>query len=160
MSTDRLLEVGRIAKPHGLMGEVVVDLWTDQPDRLDSGSVLTSDAGDLQVLSSRPHQGRYLVCFEGVVDRLGADALRGTVLRALPVDVPGTLWVHELVGAEVVATDGRVLGTVEAVEPNPASDLLVLAGGGLIPLRFVIDHQVGVRVTVDVPEGLLDTAGD
>jgi len=45
------------------------------------------------------------------------------------------------------------------VEPNPASDLLVLTGGGLIPLRFVIDHQAGVRVTVDVPEGLLDTAG-
>lgn len=154
-----MLDVGRIAKPHGLVGEVVVDLWTDQTDRLDPGSVLNSDAGELQVLSSRPHQGRYLVCFEGVVDRLGADALRGTVLRAPPVDAPGTLWVHELVGAEVVATDGRVLGTVDAVEPNPASDLLVLTGGGLIPLRFVIDHQVGVRVTVDVPEGLLDTAG-
>ncbi len=154
-----MLDVGRIAKPHGLVGEVVVDLWTDQTDRLDPGSVLNSDAGELHVLSSRPHQGRHLVCFEGVVDRLGADALRGTVLRAPPVDAPGTLWVHELVGAEVVATDGRVLGTVDAVEPNPASDLLVLTGGGLIPLRFVIDHQVGVRVTVDVPEGLLDTAG-
>jgi 16S rRNA processing protein RimM len=154
-----MLGVGRIAKPHGLVGEVVVDLWTDQTDRLDPGSVLNSDAGELQVLSSRPHQGRYLVCFEGVVDRSGADALRGTVLRAPPVDAPGTLWVHELVGAEVVAADGRVLGTVDAVEPNPASDLLVLTGGGLIPLRFVIDHQVGVRVTVDVPEGLLDTAG-
>ena len=45
-----------------------------------------------------------------------------------------------------------------AVEANPASDLLVLAGGGLVPLRFVVDHQAGVRVAVDVPDGLLDTA--
>ena len=109
--------------------------------------------------ASRPHQGRYLVTFEGVVDRAGADALRGLELRARPVEVPGVLWVHELVGSEVVSTDGQVLGTVAAVEANPASDLLVLSGGGLVPLRFVTDHQAGVRVTVDVPDGLLDTAG-
>ena len=66
------------------------------------------------------------------------------------------LWVHELVGAEVVAADGRVLGTVAAVEANPASDLLVLEGGGLIPLRFVTGHRARVRVTVDIPDGLLD----
>jgi hypothetical protein len=49
---------------------------------------------------------------------------------------------------------------VEAVEPNPASDLLVLAGGGLVPLRFVVAHEPGVSVTVDVPEGLLETGDD
>lgn len=156
---EPLLDVGRVAKPHGLMGEVVIELWSDQVERLDTGSVLATDAGDLRVVASRPHQGRYLVFFEGVVDRSGADALRGLVLRAPPVDVPGALWVHELVGVEVVSTDGRVLGTVEAVEANPASDLLVLAGGGLVPLRFVTDHQAGVRVTVDVPDGLLEEPG-
>jgi 16S rRNA processing protein RimM len=154
-----LLDVGRVAKPHGLMGEVVVELWSDRADRLDTGSVLATEAGELRVAASRPHQGRYLVFFEGVVDRAGAESLRGLVLRAPPVEVPGTLWVHELVGAEVVSTDGRVLGTVEGVEANPASDLLVLEGGGLVPLRFVTDHQAGVRVTVDVPDGLLDEPG-
>jgi 16S rRNA processing protein RimM len=138
------------------MGEVVVELWSDRADRLESGSVMTTDAGDLRVVASRPHQGRYLVFFEGVVDRSGADTLRGLVLRAPPVDVPGAMWVHDLVGAQVVSTDGRLLGTVEAVEANPASDLLVLAGGGLVPLCFVTDHLAGVRVTVDIPEGLLD----
>ena len=144
-----------MVKPHGLGGEVVVDLWSELTSRLDPGSVLHTDGGDLRVGSSRPHQGRWLVRFEGVADRNGAEALRDRVLRAEPVAVNGILWVHELLGAEVVATDGRVLGKVAAVEANPASDLLVLDGGGLIPLRFVTGHEAGVRVTVDVPEGLL-----
>lgn len=155
-SPGPLLDVGRVVKPHGLSGEVVVERWSDLGERLAPGSILSTEVGDLQVRSSRPHQGRDLVRFEGVVDRAGAEALRGVVLRARPVEVPGALWVHELVGAEVVTVDGRVLGTVAAVEANPASDLLVLDGGGLIPLRFVTSHEAGVRVTVDVPDGLLD----
>jgi 16S rRNA processing protein RimM len=156
-----LLEVGRVAKAHGLTGEVAVDVWSGRADRLAPGSIFASpDAtgsdGELRVASSRPHQGRYLVRFEGIGDRSGAEALQGRVLLAPPVDDPEALWVHELVGASVVSTDGRPLGTVAAVEANPASDLLVLAGGGLIPLRFVVDHRAGERVTVDIPDGLLD----
>ena len=47
---------------------------------------------------------------------------------------------------------------MESVEANPASDLLVLAGGPLIPLRFVVSTEPGVRVVVDIPDGLLDLA--
>jgi 16S rRNA processing protein RimM len=151
-----LLDVGRVVRAHGLRGEVVVGLWSDRVERLAPGSVFSTDAGDLVVRSSRPHQGRHLVELEGIVDRTGAEALRGLVLRAPPVEAPDVLWVHELVGAEVVSPEGKILGRVEAVEPNPASDLLVLEGGGLVPLRFVIDHLPHERVTVDVPEGLLD----
>jgi 16S rRNA processing protein RimM len=151
-----VLDVGRVVKPHGLAGEVVVDLWSDPAERLSPSTRLQSDRGPMVVVSSRPHQGRHLVRFEGVADRSGAEALRGLVLRAEPLDVPDALWVHELVGARVVTVDGRDLGTVEAVEANPASDLLVLDGGALVPLRFVVDHEAGARVTVDVPEGLVD----
>jgi 16S rRNA processing protein RimM len=151
-----LLEVGRVAKAHGLTGEVAVDLWSGRPERLAPGVVFTTDDGDLQVATTRAHQGRYLVRFEGIVDRSGAEALRGRVLRAPPLDDPDTFWVHELVGADVVSVDGRSFGTVVAVEANPASDLLVLDGGRLVPLRFVVDHEPGTRVTVDVPPGLLD----
>jgi 16S rRNA processing protein RimM len=56
----------------------------------------------------------------------------------------------------VVDVDGVELGTVSGVEANPASDLLVLSGGGLIPLTFVTGSEPGVRVTVDIPDGLLD----
>ena len=67
------------------------------------------------------------------------------------------LWVHELVGATVRDTGGALLGTVASVEANPASDLLVLESGGLIPVRFVTKHDAAGRtVDVDIPEGLLD----
>ncbi|HEY6427168.1 MAG TPA: ribosome maturation factor RimM, partial [Acidimicrobiales bacterium] len=137
-----LLTVGRVTKAHGLGGEVVVHLWTDVVERLAPGSVLSSDRGPLQVVSSRPLGGqrdRYLVGFEGVGDRVAAERLQGVDLSAEPVEVPGTLWVHELVGALVLdVASGAELGRVSAVEANPASDLLVLESGVLIPARFVV----------------------
>lgn len=143
-----------MVKPHGLRGEVVVDLVTNRTERLAPGSLLSSAAGDLRVERASPHQGRWIVAFAGMVDREGAEAVRGMVLSAPAMHDPDALWVHELVGAEVETADGRGHGPVVAVEANPASDLLVLAGGGLVPLRFVVSHQPG-RVVVDPPEGLL-----
>ncbi len=148
------LEVGRVVKPHGLRGEVVVDLVTNRTERLAPGSLLCSTAGDLEVERSSPHQGRWIVAFAGMDDRDGAEALRGVVLSAPAIHDPDALWVHELVGSEVETADGRGHGRVVAVEANPASDLLVLDGGALVPLRFVVCHRPG-RVVVDPPEGLL-----
>ncbi|MGH9109545.1 MAG: ribosome maturation factor RimM [Acidimicrobiales bacterium] len=152
----RTLDVGRVVKPHGLGGEVVVELWSDPAVRLVPGASMDTDAGPLRVLSARPHQRRHLVRFAGVTDRAGAERLHGLALRAAPLEDPGVLWIHQLVGAAAVTAAGQALGTVVAVEANPASDLLVLDGGGLVPLRFVTDLQPGARVTVDVPEGLVD----
>jgi len=154
-----LLEVGRVVKPHGLRGEVIVSLVTDRNERLAPGSVLSSGGGTLEVLRSSPHQGRWIVAFAGVSDRGGAESLRGTVLSAPPLDDPATLWVHELVGAEVMGVEvvgvgARSYGRVEGVEANPASDLLVLEGGELVPLCFVVSHEPG-RVVIDPPPGLL-----
>jgi 16S rRNA processing protein RimM len=152
-----LLEVGRIDKPHGLRGDVVVALITDRTERVAVGATLhTKDARALRVSSARPHQNRWIVQFEGVTTRNDADALHGAALYAEPIDDPDTLWVHELIGATVVdAADGRELGQVDSVEENPASDLLVLDSGALIPLRFVTEREAG-RIVVDVPPGLLD----
>ena len=85
-----------------------------------------------------------------------ADRARDTRLFAPPLDDPDALWIHELIGSSVEDTSGRVLGTVESVQANPASDLLVLDGGALIPLRFVVGNEPGVRITVEIPDGLLD----
>jgi 16S rRNA processing protein RimM len=150
-----LLEVGHIAKAHGLKGEVIVDLSTDRVERLAPGTTLHTDHGTLTVEHSQPHQHRWIVAFRDVTDRESADALRGVVLRAEPIDDPDTLWIHELIGADVCDRAGRTLGEVSAVEANPASDLLVLDNGGLIPLRFVVEHGPG-RLVVDVPEGLFE----
>ncbi len=95
--------------------------------------------------------------FDGIEGRTAAESLRGTELEAEPLDVPGKLWVHELVGATVRDAAGTELGRVAAVEANPASDLLVLEGGGLIPLRFVTESDIAAgTLMVDIPEGLLD----
>ena len=153
---EHLLDVGRVVRPHGLRGETVVEPWSDLPERLAAGSVLETDRGPLTVIASRPHQGRMLVTFDGVEDRPAAEHLRGRILRAPAVDVPGVWWVHELVGAELFDTTGRRLGEVVAVEANPASDLLVLDGGALVPLRFVVERDPGGRLTAEVPEGLVE----
>jgi 16S rRNA processing protein RimM len=135
----------------------VVQLWTDLTGRLDPGSVLRTPHGDVTVEWAKPFGDRWIVQFEGVVDRTGAERLRGLELQAEAVEVPGTLWVHELIGAVVRDQAGTELGTVGAVEANPASDLLVLEGGGLIPLRFVTERdEVSGTLVVDIPEGLLD----
>lgn len=142
-------------KPHGLRGEVVVELFTNRTERLAPGTVLGSDRGPLEVVRSSAHQHRWIVAFAGVGDHAGAEALRGVTLSAEALEDPDALWVHELVGSEVVDAAGVTHGTVVAVEANPASDLLVLEGGGLVPLRFVVSSEPG-RVVVDPPAGLLD----
>jgi len=153
----RVLEVGRIVKAHGIRGEVIVDLISNRPDlRLAPGSRLSSPRGELEVLTSTPHQGRWIVAFRGVEDRNAAETYRGTPLSAEPIDGDdGTLWVHELIGSEVFDLAGRSYGPVEAVEANPASDLLVLSGDRLVPLVFVKTKLPG-RVVIDPPAGLLD----
>jgi 16S rRNA processing protein RimM len=148
-----MLEIGRIVKPHGLRGDVIVSLVTNRTERLDVGSVLEAGDRRLEVVRSSAHKGRWIVAFAGVNDIDAAEALRDTVLRAEPLDDPDELWVHDLLGSEVVDTGGTSHGTVAAVEANPASDLLVLDSGALVPLRFVVEHGPG-RVVVDPPEGL------
>ena len=157
-----LLEVARIDKPHGLRGDVVVSLISNVESRLDPGSVLTSDAGELVVVASRRHQHRWIVTFAGVDDEAAADALRGTVLRAPPMedpDDPDALWAHEVIGADVVDLSGTVVGRVTDLLDNPASDLLELEGGGLVPLRFVEGWDDDGRLVIDPPAGLLGDDG-
>lgn len=156
-----LLEVGRIGKAHGLRGEVVVRLVTDRLERLAPGSILQTNRGDFTVVSSRPHQDRWLVMFEGVNGRTEAEALHGVVLTAEPIEDPTALFVHDLVGAMVIDQGGVERGVVQSVLANPASDLLVLDDERLVPLNFVVgDLEVddaGRRIVrVEVPDGLFD----
>jgi 16S rRNA processing protein RimM len=151
-----LLEVGRITKPHGLRGEVIIHLVTDRVERVAPGSVLSSPKGAMRVEASRPHHRDWIVTLAGYDDRNGAEALRGLVLSAPPFDgEDDELWVHELIGCVVATPDGIEHGRVTAVEANPASDLLVLDDGRLVPLNFLIRHAPG-WLLVDVPAGLLD----
>jgi 16S rRNA processing protein RimM len=151
------LEVGHIAKAHGLHGEVVVVPLSNRPERFAAGSVLYLDGERRVVQSSRPHQDRFLVRFEGVDDRDGAERLRGRTLTGDPLGdaAEDEVWVHELIGARVRDRSGRAIGAVVAVEANPAHDLLVLDTGALIPIVFVVERHER-DVVVELPEGLLE----
>jgi 16S rRNA processing protein RimM len=164
-----LLEIGRITKPHGLQGEVLVNLSSTEASRLAPGSVLHAPDRDLVVIRSSRHHQRWIVQFEGVGSREAAEALQGLVLRAEAKDraddqgsdgEDDALWAHELIGARVVDQGQVARGVVISVIDNPASDLLELDSGALVPLRFVIGGLEpgpdGSLLHVEAPDGLFD----
>lgn len=153
-----MLHVGRVDKAHGLRGEVVVSLVTNRAERVAPGARLYLDeAGgrELVVLTSIPFTHRWIVAFDGIFDRNASESIAHRDLYAEPLDDPDALWVHELVGKRVVDQHGTDRGPVVSVEANPASDLLVLDSGALVPMTFVVATDADV-VTVDVPDGLFD----
>jgi 16S rRNA processing protein RimM len=156
-SAPQRLEIGRIGRPHGLRGDVMVTLTTNHEERVAVGTTWWIGERQVTVESARPHGGRHLVHLSGLEDRDDAAALTGARVFALPLDdaPAGEVWVHQVIGASVVDRAGRAHGRVVAVEANPAHDLLVLEGGGLVPMVFVVERD-GDRVVIDPPDGLLD----
>jgi 16S rRNA processing protein RimM len=128
------LVIGRITRPHGVHGEVSVEVRTDEPDRRFAvGRVLPTDpaaAGPLTVDSLRWHSGRLLIQFAGVTDRNQAEELRGTWLtldsaEAGPSGDPDEFHDAELIGLAVVTTTGQPVGRVTDVR-HFGQDLLVI----------------------------------
>jgi 16S rRNA processing protein RimM len=158
MSDERgTLEVGRIIKAHGLRGQVLVDLWSDRHERLSPAQTLFTERGSLIVLSAAIHQKtRFLVNFDRITTREEAERWRGVVLSAPPIDDPDVIWIDQLFGAEVIDQHGVERGVVVDVEANPASDLMVLDSGSLVPLTFVVSVEAHHRVEIDAPEGLFE----
>jgi 16S rRNA processing protein RimM len=153
---DRL-EIGRVVRAHGIRGELVVYPITNRRERFEAGAVHYLNGVPMTVAAARRHQDRWLVAYEGVLERSDAEAYRGAVVTGDPIEALAgdELWVHELIGAEVVDMQGTSHGTVTEVEVNPAHDILVLDSGALVPVVFVSEHQAG-RVVIDPPPGLLD----
>ncbi|MPZ65084.1 MAG: ribosome maturation factor RimM [Pseudonocardiaceae bacterium] len=159
--------VGWVGRPHGLRGEVTVDVRTDFPEqRFSSGATLTAGDRTLVVRSARPHAGRLLVTFEGVTDRDAAAQLRGTLLTVdteslPPTGDPDEFHDRQLEGLAAVRADGARLGTIREVVHAPAHDLLLLDtehGEELVPFVRAIVCEVDLatgRVVIDPPEGLL-----
>jgi 16S rRNA processing protein RimM len=155
MPSDGLLEVGRIGRAHGVRGDVFVTLTTDRVERLAIGSRLKAGDRWLTVTAASRSNDRWRVHFEGVDDRDSAEALSRTVLAAEPIEDPDALWVHQLIGAEVIEATGTARGRCVAVIDNPAADLLELESGALVPAAFVVSVAEGV-VTIDPPEGMFE----
>ena len=169
------LVVGRIAKAHGITGEVVVDVRTDDPDaRFIAGESMRlkrgRDGGETQVLieSVRPHGGRLLIRLRGVSDRDGAEALRGGLFMVdsaelPPIEDPDEFYDHQLEGLVVRTADGDAVGTVAEVLHTAAGELLSVRTDAddeiLVPFVSAIVTSVSLAdgvIEIDPPEGLLD----
>lgn len=168
------LVVGRVGRPHGLRGDVTVEVRTDDPDqRFAAGSLLATEPaerGPLTVSASRWHSGRLLVKFAGYDDRDAAEELRDTVLAIDSADLapladPAEFYDHDLIGLAVVTVAGEHVGEVADVLHH-GQNLLVVDGAGprrgaeiLIPFVAAIVPEVDVAagtLTIDPPPGLLD----
>lgn len=162
--------VGRIGKPHGIRGEVTVDVRTDEPERRFARGVTLlaqaakarpgQDSGTpalnvttLTVTRSRMHQQTLLVTFAEIGDRNTAESARGIVLSAVlteqdtPED-PEEFYDHQLVGLSVHDTDGTLLGTVTQVIHGSAQDLLAVrtqdGRDALVPFVSALVPEVDV----------------
>ena len=164
-----------MVRPHGIRGEVAVEVRTDDPgQRFAVGSVLGTDppaAGPLTVAAARWHSGRLLVTFTGIADRTAAEPLRGVWLtvdagQVSPPEGPDEFHDHQLVGLTVVTTAGEQVGVVTDVRHH-GQDLLVIEpvagserrGEVLVPFVATIAVDVDVaggRMVIDPPAGLLD----
>jgi 16S rRNA processing protein RimM len=168
------LVVGRILRPHGVRGELAVEVRTDDPGlRLAAGAVLATEpatAGPLTIARTRWHSGRLLVQFDGCNDRSDAEQLRGVLLVVDSAELedvtdPDEFRDHQLIGLAVLTMDGQPVGEVTDVL-HYGQDLLVVAGRGeragaeiMIPFVSAIVPEVDVAaglVRVDPPPGLLD----
>ena len=164
--------VGRIARAHGIRGQVIVSLDTDFPEeRFRPGAELFIERNgaiqSLTLTSVRFHRDRPVIGIAGVDTMSDAEALAGCELR-VPVDrlapLPGgTFYRHDLIGCRVETPAGELVGTVENVEGTLSGSRLVVAaaarGEVLIPLVAEICIAVdpaAKRIVIDPPDGLLD----
>ncbi len=170
--------VGRIGRPHGIRGEVVIGVRTDEPDfRFAVGATLqvaehdqeSAGGGQLTVASARWHSGQLLVAFAGVTDRSAAAELTGSWLSVdstqLPeIGDPDEFRDHELIGLAVRTCAGEPVGVITDVL-HYGQDLLVVRradgqrGECLVPFVKAIVPEVDVRggvVVIDPPPGLID----
>lgn len=171
------LVIGRVAKSHGVRGELVVDIRTDAPEeRFAAGTVLRGrlprggGEKNFTVTAARAHAGRLLLSLAQVGDRTAADAIRGTLflIDSETVDSgsdPDEFYDHELEGLPVVTVDGDDVGTVAEVLHLPGGELLsVTMPDGrevLVPfVREIVPTVTQERIEIDPPDGLLDAADE
>jgi 16S rRNA processing protein RimM len=163
-----LLVVGRVTRPHGIVGEVKVELAPEYAGALDGvRRVFIGDTGQPQpcrVLASRSHQGAVLLKLDCSVTRNDAEALRGSRVLIRLTDLPklpaGAYYSHDLVGLSVVRETGEPLGALVEVLATGSNDVYVIktaSGEVLLPALESVVRAIDLtarQMTVIVPEGL------
>ncbi len=164
--------MGRVRRPHGVRGALLVEILSDVPGRLAAGrSVeLVSPEGErraVRIAAARPHGTGMLVEIEGLADREAAAALRGARLEVAESEVPpapaGAYWYWQLVGCGCGDRLRGDLGRVRRVIEDGGGLLLEIEGaGGRLLVPFVAAYVVSIdversRIEMDLPEGLVES---
>ena len=165
------ITVGRVLRPQGVRGEVVVEVLSDVPERFAPGSRLLGvregkPALPVEVAASRAHKSGAVVRFAGSEDRDQAEELRGLWLEIprsqVPAAEPGTYYHYELLGC-LCRASGEELGRVAEVVEDGGGLLLIVEGEGRrIPVPFVREFLrdvdvAGARIDLELPPGLVET---
>jgi 16S rRNA processing protein RimM len=167
---DRIV-IGRVMRPHGLDGEVSVEILTDFPERFREGLAVRLEgpdgaARDTRIATVRPHGGRALIRFEGIASPEAAESLRSFDLSVAKDEVvsrpDGFVFHWEVEGCQALDRAGRPLGVVKELADIGGRPLLVLEtprGARDVPFARPIVVSVDVatrRIVLDPPPGLLD----
>lgn len=159
------MTAGIVGPAHGLRGEVVVDVRSDDPGLWAPGSVLLLEGASfesLTVLGARTHKDRLLVSFDELASREDAEALRGEALLVEERAEEDAWYPHQLKGLAALAPDGSELGVVAGLRFGVAQDLLLVRRADdtvMVPFVSALVPEVdleGGRVVIDAPPGLFD----
>ena len=172
MTQTKLVVIGEVVKPHGIRGEFSVENHADSPRLYAPGGRIGIRAPGkrerfVEILSSRPHQGRLLLTVAGVSDRDAAEALRGMEIVVREDDLPelgeDEVYLHEIVGFAVVLPDGAPVGELEGFLDVPGQDLWVIRSPEgkeiLLPATEETVPEIDTearRIVIDPPPGLLE----
>jgi 16S rRNA processing protein RimM len=160
------LAIGRVLRPHGVRGELLLEALTDFPEHLDGvGTIYLGAAAEPHPLAgARMHRGRLLIQLEDCVDREAAEAFRGQLVQIWFGDAapppPGSYYYHQIVGLAVVTEEGETLGEVTEILETGSNDVYVVNGPSgeiLLPALKSVILKVDLeakRMTVHLIEGL------
>jgi 16S rRNA processing protein RimM len=165
----RFIAIGRVIRPHGVRGELAVEVLTDFPERFDTIETIylgdQQQADEWQVASTRWHKDRILLTLPGCEDRTSAEVLRGLLVQ-IPIEEAMSLpedeyYPYQLIGLNVVTTEGEELGRLSEVIFTNANEVYVVVGPRgqmLLPAIADVVDRVDLdtgRMVVKLIDGLL-----
>jgi len=161
------LAIGKLRHPHGVHGEILMEVFTDFPERLRPGVVLYlgREAMQIRMIKCRQHREGLLMTFEGFTSPEEVGQFRNQIVYVKSVDRPpledGEYYHHQLIGLHVVSEAGETIGTVTEILETGASDILVVIPNSgpevLIPVASAFIHEIDLNkreITVHLIPGM------
>jgi len=169
LADEGLVRIGRVIKPHGIRGELVVAAEGNTLAELAAGARVEVAGSSYIVAGLRPHQGRLLLTLDGCADRTAAETLRGASVEVAVEELPGLVedewYADDLIGWTLFDGDGAGLGVVTAVLPGPVHDYLQIGTDEPRLIPMVSEWLVGIDsphrgISMNLPAGLLEPEGE